>query len=109
MAAVTRLLVDPAVRESAASEREGLVRLLGERVAAFNAAARKAGLSFPRYDGGFFTTVFAEDAASAARRMREEGVFVVPIEGALRLGLCSVKAADVPRLVDATARALSAR
>jgi aspartate/tyrosine/aromatic aminotransferase len=109
MAAVTRLLVDPAVRESAASEREGLVRLLGERVAAFNAAARKSGLRFPRYDGGFFTTVFAEDAASAARRMREEGVFVVPIEGALRLGLCSVKAADVPRLVDATARALSAR
>jgi aromatic-amino-acid transaminase len=109
MSAVTRLLVDPDVRASAATERAGLVKLLDERVAAFNAAAKKAGLRFPRYDGGFFTTVFADDADAAARRMREEGVYVVPIEGALRLGLCSVKAADVPRLVETTARALATR
>jgi aromatic-amino-acid transaminase len=109
MAAVTRLLVDPDVRAAAESERASLVKLLDERVAAFNAAAKKSGLRFPRYDGGFFTTVFAADADAAARRMREEGVYVVPIEGALRLGLCSVKAADVPRLVETTARALAAR
>jgi aromatic-amino-acid transaminase len=94
---------------AAASERAALVKLLDERVAAFNAAAKDAGLRFPRYDGGFFTTVFADDAPAAARRMREVGVFVVPIEGALRLGLCGVKAADVPRLVEATARALDDR
>jgi len=106
MAAITRLLVDPDVRAAAADERAALVRLLDERVAAFNVAAKKAGLRFPRYDGGFFTTVFADDAPAAAKRMREEGVFVVPIDGALRLGLCSVKASEVPRLVESTARAL---
>ena len=107
MAAITRLLTDPDIRTAAETERVGLVKLLDERVAAFNECARKANLRFPRYDGGFFTTVFAKDADAAARRMREEGVFVVPIEGALRLGLCAVKAADVPRMVESVARALA--
>jgi aromatic-amino-acid transaminase len=106
MAAVTRLLVDPDLRGAVETERAELVKLLDARVAAFNDAAKAAKLRFPRYDGGFFTTVFSQDADAAARRMREEGVYVVPIEGALRLGLCAVKAADVPRLVDATARAV---
>ena len=106
MAAVTRLLTDPAMRADVDREREGFVALLMERVAAFNAAAGAARLPYPRYDGGFFTTVFAADAPAAAAAMRREGVYVVPIEGALRLGLCSVAKADVPRLVDSVARAL---
>jgi aspartate/tyrosine/aromatic aminotransferase len=106
MLAVTRLLVDPALRAAVDQERAGFVRLLSERVATFNDAARKARLPHPRYDGGFFTTVFTADAPAAAKRMRAEGVYAVPIEGALRLGLCSVPRSDVPRLVDATARAV---
>jgi aromatic-amino-acid transaminase len=107
MAAITRLLTDADLRTAAESERAALVALLDQRVAAFNTAAREAGLRFPRYDGGFFVTVFAADADGAARRMREEGVYVVPVGGAVRIGLCSVKAADVPRLVATTARALA--
>jgi aromatic-amino-acid transaminase len=107
MAAVTRLLTDADTRTAAESERAELVKLLDARVAAFNDCAKKAGLRFPRYDGGFFTTVFAEDAQAVARRMREEGVYVVPVDGAVRVGLCSVKAADVPRLVETAARALA--
>jgi aspartate/tyrosine/aromatic aminotransferase len=105
MAAVTRLLTDPALRAAVDGERSGFVALLGERVAAFNEAARAAGLRHPRYDGGFFTTAFAEDAFGAAEKMRREGVYCVPIEGALRLGICSVARRDVPRLVEAVARA----
>jgi hypothetical protein len=32
--------------------------------------------------------------------MKEDGVFVVPIKGALRVALCSVAAPNIPRLVD---------
>ena len=106
MAAVARLLSDPPLRAAVDEERQALVRLLGERVAAFNAAARAAGLAYPRYDGGFFTTVFTRDSEGAARRMRQEGVYVVPIEGALRLGLCSVARGDVDRLVASVSRAV---
>ena len=106
MTAVTRLLTDPALRAAVDGERAGLVRLLNERVEAFNAAAARLSLLHPRYDGGFFTTVFARDADAAAVRMKADGAFVVPIEGALRLGLCAVPKADVARLVEATAKAL---
>ena len=106
LVAVTRLLTDPVLRPAVDAERATLVALLGDRVAAFNAAARAAGLDYPRYAGGFFTTVFARDAERSAKAMRAQGVYVVPIEGALRLGLCSVAKTDVARLVEATAASL---
>jgi len=77
--------------------------LLGARVAAFNVAAKAKGLVYPRYEGGFFVTVFTDDAHERALRMKEKGVFVVPAKGALRVALCSVAEKDVPRLVDALA------
>lgn len=100
LAAITRLLTDPELRESCAAERESLKAVLAARVAAFNAAARGR-LRYPRYDGGFFVTVFADDAQERAARMREKGVFVVPGKGTLRVALCGVAERDVPRLVDA--------
>jgi len=72
----------------------------------WNALAAPAGLRYPRYDGGFFTTVFCDDAPEAAARLRAEGVFVVPQAGALRVALCSVAERDIPRLVEALARAV---
>jgi hypothetical protein len=33
--------------------------------------------------------------------MREEGVYAVPLDGALRVALCSTPAREVPRLVRA--------
>jgi aromatic-amino-acid transaminase len=101
MKAITRLLVDPEMARTSDAERNELKALLGNRVAAFNQAAKAKGLLYPRYEGGFFVTVFADDAEQRALRMKESGVFVVPAKGALRVALCSVAAHDVPRLVDA--------
>ena len=106
--AITRLLTDPALGARVDRERAALRRLLGERVAAFNAAARPAGLRYPRYEGGFFVTVFTPDAEQTARRMRELGVFVVPVAGAVRVALCSTPVAKVPRLVAALGEGLAA-
>jgi aromatic-amino-acid transaminase len=106
MLAITELLRDPALRARADAERERLRALLAQRVAAFNAEARRAGLRHPRYEGGFFVTVFAADAERAAARLRERGVFVVPLPGAVRVALCSTPARDVPRLVQELAGAV---
>jgi aromatic-amino-acid transaminase len=103
MRAVTRLLSEPAMARSSDAEREELKTLLGARVTAFNHAAKAKGLVYPRYEGGFFVTVFTDDAHDRAMRMKEKGVFVVPAKGALRVALCSVAEKDVPRLVDALA------
>lgn len=106
MAAITRVLTEPALKARVDRERAQLKALLDRRVAKWNELAQPAGLRYPRYDGGFFTTVFCEDAPAAATRLKAEGVFVVPQAGALRVALCSVAERDVPRLVDAIGRAL---
>jgi len=106
--AIAELLSEPALHARADKERAHLIRLLDERVAAFNREAAKAGLSYPRYEGGFFVSVFSSEPEKAAAKLREEGVFVVPLKektgGALRVALCSTPAKDVPRLVAALGR-----
>jgi aromatic-amino-acid transaminase len=76
----------------------------------WNREAGRAGLAYPRYEGGFFVAVFSAEPEAAAARLRDEGVFVVPIGGpnggALRVALCSTPARDVPRMVAAMARAV---
>lgn len=103
MVAVTKLLTDPALKAACDGEREKLKALLQNRVKAFNAAAQPKGLKYPRYEGGFFVTVFHPEAEAQAEKMKGKGVYVVPQKGALRVALCSAAEADVPRLVEALA------
>lgn len=105
-AAVARVLTEPALAARAKAERSRLTGLLESRVAAFNAHARRAGLSYPRYEGGFFVSVFAKDGAAAVERAIQKGVFLVPLQGAVRVALCATPAASVPRLVETLAQAL---
>ncbi len=106
MAAIARLLTDEELRTAVDEERAGLIRLLDARVNKFNECALGAGLEYPRYRGGFFTSVYAKNAADSARTMRELGVYVVPIAGALRLGICALPEADIDRAVSTLAAAL---
>lgn len=106
MLAVTELLTNPEMLARSEEERAGLRALLGERVSAFNELASKAGLQYPRYEGGFFVSVFTPDAVQTAARAREDGVFVVPLQSAVRVALCSTPVASVPRLVDALVEAV---
>ncbi len=101
LAAVTRLLSERDLARACDEERAGMIAMLGARVRAFNTLAQARGLAYPRYDGGFFVTVFDADAAAKAERMRKAGVFVVPQKGALRVALCGVPERDVERLVGA--------
>jgi len=106
LAAITRLLCDPEMAAACTAERSEYKQLLRGRVDAFNERARQRGLRYPRYEGGFFVTVFDARARERAEAMRARGVFVVPQVqqaggGALRVALCSVAERDVSRLVDA--------
>ncbi|MDP9150832.1 MAG: aminotransferase class I/II-fold pyridoxal phosphate-dependent enzyme, partial [Myxococcota bacterium] len=99
--AITRLLTDPDLARACATEREAAKRLLNGRVQAFNHRAAGLGLRYPRYEGGFFVTVFGDRPRERAEALRAKGVYVVPQArsgaGALRVALCSVAAPDVPR------------
>ena len=108
MLAVTELLTDPEAREATERERHELVSLLSQRVEVFNREAAKYDLHYPRYEGGFFVAVFTPDAAVTAAHMKTLGVFVVPLGGAVRVALCSVPEAGIPRLVEALAAGVAA-
>lgn len=99
--AITELLENSAMKSHSDVERARLIQLLDDRVAVFNREAESARLRYPRYEGGFFVSVFTPDAERTAASMREEGVFVVPMKGAVRIALCSTAGRDVPRLVKA--------
>lgn len=106
--AITRALVEPELRARVDAERASLKALLDRRVAVWNESAGAAGLLYPRYDGGFFTTVLCEGAFDAAAALKQDGVYLVPQAGALRVALCSLPERDIPRLVDAISRRVRA-
>jgi len=106
--AVTQLLTDPELDARVRAERASLTTLLHDRVEAFNEVAHAAGLHYPRYEGGFFVSVFTGDSETMAATMREEGVYVLPMPGAVRVGLCGTGEADVPRRVGGLARGADA-
>lgn len=108
MLAVAEVLSDPELCASSEEERRGLVSLLDDRVTIFNEHARPAGLKYPRYEGGFFVTVFTPDEARTAESMREDGVFVVPLPGAVRVALCATPKVKVPRLVESLVKGIEA-
>jgi aromatic-amino-acid transaminase len=106
MAAITRVLVEPELRARAKQERGELSQMLSRRVGRWNELAGAAGIDYPRYDGGFFTTVFCDDPQRVAASLREEGIFVVPTAGAVRIAICSVNEAQIEQIVDGLTRAL---
>jgi aromatic-amino-acid transaminase len=108
LSAIARLLSDPELARACAAERDALRMRLLARVEAFNRHAHARGLRYPRYEGGFFVTVFDDRPREKAEAMRAKGVYVVPVAGtgaagALRVALCAVPEGDVPRLVQALA------
>ena len=106
--AVARCMTDASLAARVTREREALRDLLHARVTLFTRLAQAAGLRHPRYEGGFFVTVFCSEPERAAAAMRERDVFVVPVAGALRVALCSTALADIERLVAALAAGIHA-
>ncbi|MDP6520523.1 MAG: aminotransferase class I/II-fold pyridoxal phosphate-dependent enzyme [Planctomycetota bacterium] len=106
--AITELLTNAELRQRVDAERAGLIRDLGARVEVFNREAEALGLVYPRYEGGFFVSLFTPDAELTAATMRAEGVYIVPMKGAVRVALCSTPTPAIPRLVAALKRGIDA-
>ncbi len=100
------MLTDAKRNAQSVSERAELVNMLNRRVAHWNKLAKPAGLHYPRYDGGFFTTVFCDNAHLVAENLRKKGIYLVPLAGALRVAMCSVSEPHIERIVAALAAEL---
>ncbi|MFT5058484.1 MAG: aromatic-amino-acid transaminase [Planctomycetota bacterium] len=101
------MLTDPILRKRVDADRGALLQMLGERVEIFNREAVKAKLNYPRYEGGFFVIVFTTDPQETVRRCNAEGLFVVPIKGAIRIALCATPKNVVKPMVEILGRAVA--
>lgn len=108
MLVIGELLANDELRQKSEDERAANVRLLDSRVEVFKHLAREAGLRFPRYEGGFFVAVFTPDAGITCKYASERGVYLVPLQGAVRIAICATSAADLPRLVGTLREAIEA-
>ncbi len=99
MAGITKLLTDATLKQRVIEERAELVSMLARRVEHWNGLARGTAIRYPRYQGGFFTTVFSDDAQAHAEKLRAQGIFVVPVRNAMRIAMCSVREQQIDRIV----------
>jgi aspartate/tyrosine/aromatic aminotransferase len=104
MSLLLRLEQDAAAQAALAAEHAHWRTLLAARADALDAALRAEGLAGATWDAGYFVTLPADDAPALAERLTQEGVFVVPMQGGVRVGICGLRVADAPRF----ARALAA-
>ncbi|OQA38387.1 MAG: hypothetical protein BWY56_00134 [Acidobacteria bacterium ADurb.Bin340] len=101
-----RLMKDGKRQQQLHAEHRHWSEVLEARAIALDAALRARGADGAPWHGGFFATVRTEAPARVAERLWERGVFLVPVAGGLRVGLCALPARDMERLADAIASAV---
>jgi len=102
-----RLERDPARQEALAAEHRHWSGVLAGRALALDLALRAEGLPGAPWQGGFFIALGAAGADQVCARLRQAGVFVVPLPMGMRVGLCALPAAAAPRFAQALAAAVA--
>lgn len=90
MRVLADIYLDPAMFEHVEKEREVFKALLDKRNAAFMEEAKKADLETCPFRDGFFITMPCKDPMASASRLKEENIFVIPLQGGLRFAPCAV-------------------
>jgi aromatic-amino-acid transaminase len=90
-----------------AKERDRLRDLLVTRRTALNEACSKLGVPLNPTMDGFFAWIESDDPAALAEACADQDVYLVPLTGGVRIGLCAVPLSQIPRVAEALANALA--
>ena len=90
-----------------AEERDRLRELLVTRRNALNEACFKLGVPLNPTMDGFFAWIESDDPAALAEACADQDVYLVPLTGGVRIGLCAVPLSQIPRVAEALANALA--
>ena len=90
-----------------AEERDRLKDLLVTRRNALNEACSKLGVPLNPTMDGFFAWIESDDPAALAEACADQDVYLVPLTGGVRIGLCAVPLSQIPRVAEALANALA--
>ena len=90
-----------------AKERDRLKKLLDDRRNTLISECEKLGVPLNPTMDGFFAWLEADDPSDIAHKCAENGVFLVPLTGGVRIGLCALPLDEVPKVAEALSKALS--
>ena len=93
--------------EKRGKERDRLKTLLDNRRNTLIAECEKLGVPLNPTMDGFFAWIEAEDPVAVAEKCAENGVFLVPLTGGVRIGLCALPTESVPKVAEALSKAMS--
>jgi len=102
-----RLAKDGKAQARLADEHRHWSDVLAARASALDEAMVADGMAPLHWQGGFFVCVPVADPEGVGARLKAEGVFTVPLPEGLRVGLCSLRAAEAPRFAQALRRVLA--
>lgn len=105
---LVRLERDGKRQEQLNAEHRHWSEILEGRAVALQQALRAQGLDGASWMGGFFTTLDLTDPQGVSARLRDQGVYGVPLPHGLRVGLCALPASEAARLAQALKQALQA-
>ena len=109
MSVLLRMTRDQSAQRALADEHARWSTTLTQRADALDMALRAEGLSAAPWDGGFFVAILLDDPFAVAERLQAEGVFVVPMNEGLRVGVCGLKVSDAPRFAAALRKCILLR
>ena len=87
------------------SERDRLAQLLTARRTTFIEACQRLGVDVNPSHDGFFAWYECSNPAAVAEACAEEHVYLVPLTGGVRIGLCAVPEEQVVRVAEALSHA----
>ena len=93
--------------EAWSKERDRLKTLLDNRRNTLIAECEKLGVPLNPTMDGFFAWIEADDPVAVAEKCAENGVFLVPLTGGVRIGLCALPTESVPKVAEALSKAMS--
>jgi len=89
-------------------ERDRLAALLTARRSTFITACKRLGVGVNPSHDGFFAWYECENPAAIAEACADQHVYLVPLTGGVRIGLCAVPESKVERVAHALASAVEA-
>lgn len=93
--------------EAWSKERDRLKSLLDNRRNTLIAECEKLGVPLNPTMDGFFAWIESEDPVAVAEKCAANGVFLVPLTGGVRIGLCALPTESVPKVAEALSKAMS--
>ena len=94
--------------EAWSNERDRLANLLTARRSKFIEACQQKGVAVNPSHDGFFAWYECGDPVAVAESCANQHVYLVPLSGGVRIGLCAIPESKVERVADALAKAAEA-